>query len=146
MGASLIGSLELPYERPVLKERQRGRGMNEHPLSKLHRRRQRQCNVGCSYLLHLSASRAGDYAPQGDPRLVELGLKVKGNDLYQKDARRGWVLPRGNFLLWIIIGSIVGWFVDLPSSHKPSEGQECGPGYRWTRIGPADPDLSCEKE
>jgi hypothetical protein len=53
------------------------------------------------------------------------------------------------FLIWIVIGSVVGWFVNLPGSMGPParEGQECGPGYRWTRVGPAiDPDLSCESE
>jgi hypothetical protein len=51
-------------------------------------------------------------------------------------------------LLWFVVGSIIGWFVDLPGAHRgPHEGEPCGPGYRWTRVGPAiDPDLSCEKE
>jgi hypothetical protein len=51
-------------------------------------------------------------------------------------------------LIWFVVSSIIGWFVDLPGSRRqPREGDPCGPGYRWTRIGsPIDPDLSCEKE
>jgi hypothetical protein len=50
-------------------------------------------------------------------------------------------------LLWAVIGTIIGWLSGRPSVHKPSEGQPCGPGYRWTRVGsPLDPDLSCEHE
>jgi hypothetical protein len=49
-------------------------------------------------------------------------------------------------LLWFVVGSVIGWFVDLPS-REPSEGEPCGPGYKWTRADPGnDPDLSCEKE
>jgi hypothetical protein len=51
-------------------------------------------------------------------------------------------------LLWFVVGSIIGWFVDLPGARRASrEGEPCGLGHRWTRVDPAiDPDLSCEKE
>jgi hypothetical protein len=51
-------------------------------------------------------------------------------------------------VLWFVVGSVVGWFVDLPGSNRgPREGEPCGSGHRWTRVGPAiDPDLSCEAE
>jgi hypothetical protein len=50
------------------------------------------------------------------------------------------------FLLWIVLGSFVGWLLGL-SPRRPQEGDPCGPGYRWTRIGsPNNPDLSCERE
>ena len=49
-------------------------------------------------------------------------------------------------LLCFVVGSVIGWFVDLPS-REPREGEPCGPGHRWTRVGPAiDPDLSCDQE
>jgi hypothetical protein len=49
-------------------------------------------------------------------------------------------------LLWAVIGSVVGWLLGL-SPPKPQEGEACGPGYRWTRVGLLnDPDLSCERE
>jgi len=59
----------------------------------------------------------------------------------------GYYLVAG-LVLWFVVGSIVGWFVDLPGTHRrPREGEPCGPGHKWSRVGPAiDPDLSCEKE
>lgn len=64
------------------------------------------------------------------------------------------MLPRfvyflvAGLLLWVVMGAVIGWFVEVPGSQRqPHEGKPCGPGYRWTRVGPAiDPDLSCEKE
>jgi hypothetical protein len=62
-------------------------------------------------------------------------------------SNSGYYLMAG-LLLWFIMGSVIGWFVDLPGAQRgPREGEPCGPGYRWTRVGPAiDPELSCEKE
>src|SRR5437899_3058293 len=59
----------------------------------------------------------------------------------------GYYMMAG-LLLWFVVGSVIGWFVDLPSARRqPHEGEPCGPGYRWTRVGsPLDPDLSCERE
>jgi Iron-containing outer mitochondrial membrane protein N-terminus len=59
----------------------------------------------------------------------------------------GYYLMAG-LVLWFVVGSVIGCFVDLPGAHRgPREGEPCGPGYRWTRVGPAvDPDLSCEAE
>jgi hypothetical protein len=59
----------------------------------------------------------------------------------------GYYLMAG-LVLWFVVGSVIGWFFDLPGAHRgPREGELCGPGYRWSRVGPAiDPDLSCEKE
>jgi hypothetical protein len=59
----------------------------------------------------------------------------------------GYCLMAG-LLLWFVIGSVIGWFVDLPgASRPPREGEPCGPGYHWTRVGSLlDPDLSCERE
>jgi hypothetical protein len=50
--------------------------------------------------------------------------------------------------LWFVMSSIVGWFVNLPGIRRePQEGERCGPGYRWTRVGSLlDSDMSCEKE
>jgi hypothetical protein len=49
-------------------------------------------------------------------------------------------------LLWAVIGSVIGWLLGS-SPRKPQEGEPCGPGHRWTRVGSAlDPDLSCERE
>ena len=73
-------------------------------------------------------------------------------ELRRRSSPMGVIVGRSGYrsqtaaLLWFVVGSVIGWFVDLPS-REPSEGEPCGPGYKWTRADPGnDPDLSCEKE
>jgi hypothetical protein len=47
----------------------------------------------------------------------------------------GYYLMAG-LVLWFVVGSVIGWFFDLPGADRgPREGEPCGPGYRWSRVG-----------
>ena len=67
----------------------------------------------------------------------------------KRTARRAGDILTWIFLLSLVLGPWIAWFIGEPYRHHlVREGELCGPGYRWTYAQSrfAESDLSCEPE
>lgn len=67
----------------------------------------------------------------------------------KRNVRRAGEVLTWIFLLALVLGPWIAWFIGEPYRHHlVREGELCGPGYRWTYAQSrfADSDLSCEPD